>query len=297
MPAKGTKKSLSPQIDVKQAVADFYIVLMAEPLYNPETTHAARMDMFNRVKARVIPGLANAFFDYIVAACAGEGRHAEYRCHKYYKGYPNTYDKDGGESSRGTAAKFVLEYEPRSLLKALQTLFNKDWRDSSFGGESWSKIAGSGLLYKTIPDMVFVDHCVDLSHNSGNFLDKGMIFSCSSRDRYVRILESKKYAKGIEDFAKTLQATRTPVSDDVLPLVTRLAGNDAILQLIDMNASWEYQPITWGTKPFDLLLVGAKIKKDEDGNESDELEAYDESTEEKAPSEPEAEEYSARRDA
>lgn len=131
--------------------------------------------------------LARAIFDYTVAVCLGEARHAASRTKNTLKNFPFS-----PSNSRDYVLKSANDWEPFSALRACALLFGPDvsW-ESGYGGLKWEAIAKAGLMYKTCPDSVFIDHCVDLSHNNNSYFDKGYIFDLT-RDEYTNFLNCKR---------------------------------------------------------------------------------------------------------
>jgi hypothetical protein len=262
--AQEKKPTLTASVRVIQAVADFYLVLMAETLFDPNTTFAGRMALYNRAKEATFAPLAAAFFDYIVATCAGELRHAHRCANQHYDGFPT-----GFSHHRASASAFALQYEPRSTLKAcLKSFTDGEWQNG-YGGEAWAKIAKAGLMYKEQPDIVFIDHCVDLSHNSGTFLDKGIVFLEEDITRYVLLLESKKYAKKPIDFLTALISLKAPVSLGMVPLIGKMAEDDEVVRKINLQADFRYDPVVWGDLPFPFVLVKSFDEDAPDDSDSD----------------------------
>lgn len=184
-------------VDAYVAVSSVYALAalegMAQAAAAADTPSAWRnrdrlADLAERAGAALmdeVTPLARAFRDYIALVCAGEARHANKKCSVYWSGY----HAHGVE--RDTVYMEVCEYNPHDILTAALPLFGRTWLSPSYGGWSWHRIAKTGLLYGTIPDLAFLDLAVDLSHNSGPFLDKGVIFHVSNIAFYRRLLDRK----------------------------------------------------------------------------------------------------------
>lgn len=139
---------------------------------------------------------ANAIYDYIVLTVAGELRHAGRRSEFHINDY---LEGDAEEDSRDNVFSLLksVEFNARQILEAGSLLFNPDFNSwsSGYGGPKWKTIADAGLMYGNVPDMVFIDHCVDLSHNNSTFFDKGAgMFTLRSSSSYLEFLGSKRYA-------------------------------------------------------------------------------------------------------
>jgi hypothetical protein len=295
VPPDPDKDPLREQIEVMQAVVDFYCLLLAEPLYKPDLA-IGRGQVFARQWERVVPTLARAFFDYTAITCFTEMRHGEYRCEMKYEELEMHVKKN-----RHYAVHGALHYEPKSILKAAKVLFDYDW-ESGFGGRSWKKIAEGGLLYQTVPDMVFIDHAVDLTHNNGAYIDKGIIFANDyGHGRYTNFLDTKRNAKTAKEVIDYIRMNHLPVSQGLLPMLVRLVGEDlvSLIRLQDIRSNWYYDEPKWGDAPFELKPVpsdhyGAD-SDDNDDDSGDESEEVNEEVEVKeVRHEPEAEEAPAR---
>lgn len=132
--------------------------------------------------------LARVFFDYLVLGCAAEARHGRFKASRALTCLPNS------NSDRTDVHADVIDYEPRSILYATHQLFSTGSWSSSFGGKAWARIAKAGMLYGHVSDVVFIDHVVDLSHNNGLFLDKGVIFTTHFDSYlYLRALDAKRH--------------------------------------------------------------------------------------------------------
>jgi hypothetical protein len=143
---------------------------------------------------QVTPPLARAFFDYTALVCAGEARWAVQRCAYCWDEWVD------GEHGRSDAWDDAVQYNPYDLLSESQKLFEMYWRGNGYGGKKWAQIAKVGQLYKKVPDSVFIDLCVDLSHNSGVYLDKGIIFYFSDPSHYRVILDLKFAGQLLDTF-------------------------------------------------------------------------------------------------
>ena len=98
--------------------------------------------------------------------------------------------------SRNSIYHNCNQYNPYDIIRAGIRLFDEshnDWEDY-YGGNKWKNIAKSALMYKKTPDIVYIDHCVDLSHNNSVYFDKGAdIFLLSNQYNYLDMLDDKKF--------------------------------------------------------------------------------------------------------
>lgn len=177
--------------DVLPLVATFYgldaLRLVARPdLFLP--SHARWTQDLDRVWDAFVPAFARRLFDYLALACFGEARHAGDRASHCVEGFPVAPG-----DSRAVAVREAVQYNPRQFLPVLVRLFEEaDW-ESGYGGRSWGRIARAALMYGQVPDVVFIDHCVDLSHNNGLCFDKheaGLMLYDGGE--YVQLLNAKR---------------------------------------------------------------------------------------------------------
>lgn len=109
--------------------------------------------------------LALAFRNYLFVAGVGEMRHAESRCSRWLEEVPSSL-------SRNAACERALEFDPASNLQLMVDLFKQSWNGGGYGGLKWANCMDAALQYGIWPDVMFVDHAVDLEHNGGSVFDK-----------------------------------------------------------------------------------------------------------------------------
>ena len=208
---------------------------------------------FNAFRDEYIYRFANAIFDYTVLVVAGELRHCASKASHYIYGY---YD---GECARNDVYNDCAVYNPRDILTAGIRMFDTNYVKwgRAFGGDKWYQIAMAGLLKDEVPDCIFVDHCVDLSHNNSVYFDKGAgIFYLDSRNLYREFLDFKrscepqtliKEEQG-HQFNSLLKRAFTlniieeqPIDDQIFPIQTEME-----------TRLLAYQPIAWGDKRLAL---------------------------------------------
>lgn len=214
--------------------------------------------------------LARAFYDYIVTVAAGEARHAGNKYQVYWENFPTSGDE------RRDAWKEAKQYTPESLLVALKDLFACKWCDSSFGGPKWGKIVEAGLMYKKTPPMLFLDRVVDLSHNGGLFLDKGVIFYPPD-DQYLSFLNFK--AEGLiwnRDYVwwpVGIHESSWPQAIDAMQLL----GIPLSRCIQAGDPQWEDEIVEWGSMPFvpETVDRGYDWEPKSDEGESEEEEEED----------------------
>lgn len=221
---------------------------------------------------------AAAIYDYTALVVAGELRHGEQRASHSIKGY---YEKSYRRDEVYSDCTF---YTAESILAAGLRLFNPNlvrWEEG-FGGEKWYQIAKAGSLKRNVSDEVFIDHCVDLSHNNSVYFDKGAgIFCLSAPERYKDFLDFKRICEPQillkEKFGYRLnhllmRANNLGILTDCEPAELR-----PWLQSKNEDVLFTYLPIRWGTILLDSadrnIQMNMKLidqQRDEDRNtESD----------------------------
>jgi hypothetical protein len=245
------KKLMNQYLNPLQCVVDFYSLVLAQKYFNPFTTPASSMKFFDEAWARVANPLAAAFRDYCAIECWDELLHARYACEVYY---PSALHK----SQR-------LSCTPESILKATYDIFEKNWEDDeSYGGSSWLEIAKAGLMYNKVPDTVFIDHCVDLSHNDGLFLDKHSIFTNEfNDDLYMDFLsiKSKGNVKQIYEFlTENYWEGDLVLSQDLKPIWAKMIMTN--VKHLHFVEPWYYEPIPWGNQVFIETLIQSESKEE-----------------------------------
>ena len=197
---------------------------------------------------------AKALFDYMVMACAGEARHASDKC-SYYLDYLPT----GG--GRYSSAEVAFRYDPISVSKVTQYLFEHDWA-GGYGGRAWAKIARAVRYYKEMPLTAFIDHCVDLSHNNGSVFNKYDLRVFRVCSNYAAFLDDKSEAETPEELVRAVcrHGFCSGLSSRLFNLVDRAEAlgffsPDLFERMYDAchhlryevdKLLTEYEPIVWG---------------------------------------------------
>lgn len=212
-------------------------------------SHSRWYQDFRELRDRYVSQFASAIYDYTVLAVAAEMRHAP-NCASHY-----IEDYFSGGHRRNEVYQDCTMYNPDSILTAGFRLFDPqqvEWKQE-YGGEKWWHIAKAGLLKGKVSDGVFIDHCVDLSHNNNIYFDKGAgIFVLCDCKTYNSFLNFKLVCE-------TQELTRQAPGYCLNRLLLR-ADNLQILRgcEIDSDFSGEsdeteqqllnYVPIQWGHK-------------------------------------------------
>ena len=209
--------------------------------------------------------LAAAIFDYTVAVCLGEARHAGSRSDARIDNFVC-----GDHGGRTAVFAGACRYDPFSALRACKALFGPDvnW-NSGYGGPKWEAIAAAGLYRAQSSDLIFIDHCVDLSHNNNSYFDKGYIFEFLSRNSYTEFLNKKRdatvdisyfltvgYGLKYHDLLTRGQALGiVPTRTDVKGLHADIKmDNSDIFDKDVSNDVLEYVPIEYGKKTVSAEL-------------------------------------------
>ena len=237
-------------IDIFDAIVDFYglqcLQAVAVPnvdAFSPSQNRWLRD--FETYQAVYQKKLARAIYDYLALICFGEARHAINKASHYVDGLPTCRE-------RSTQYDQAIQYNPRQFLPVLEELFNIATWDSGYGGTSWARIARAAQMYGTVPDAVFVDHCVDLSHNNSLCFNKeeADIFTLRWAAGYKTMLDRKAvwaptsfideyvYNFSYAVYSLLVRAQRLGLISNNIPRIE--VTNDA--------DEWEYEPIKWGSR-------------------------------------------------
>ncbi|MCK5017910.1 MAG: hypothetical protein KAS32_12685, partial [Candidatus Peribacteraceae bacterium] len=109
---------------------------------------------------------ASLLFDTLFKMALGEARHAKSKGHGVWiKGI------EGGD--RGDVFHLSELYNPEQCLESLEILFGAgSWKGCSYGGKPWYRIVRALGRYGDVPNVIFVDSCICLSHNGGLAFNK-----------------------------------------------------------------------------------------------------------------------------
>ncbi|MBI5075573.1 MAG: hypothetical protein HZB62_10480 [Nitrospirae bacterium] len=233
-------KAMETEKDLIYWVSSFYLLEDLLLRLGPhETSHArlrlredlcARRQGFKRL-------LASVLFDTLVKMCFGEARHAHERCGIVIPEISSVLD-------RKAAYRLAEEYDPRDALPKLRDVFLECWLQP-YGGTAWAIICETTLKYWSLPDEIFVDHCVDLSHHGGlvfNKIETG--FHVWHKRKYLDILDLKKNSS-ILDIDGPLPVFS--FAKDLLVRAYTLRLADGIPELKTSDSSL-YRPVQWGSK-------------------------------------------------
>lgn len=195
---------------------------------------------------------ASAIYDYTVSVVAAELRHCRSQASQYIQDYYSS------EQSRDEVYRDCSVYNKIDILKAGFRMFDTErvtW-SSSFGGEKWKQIAKAGLLKGKVSDIIFVDHCVDLSHNCSIYFDKKAgIFFLENLTQYKELLDLKRICEP-QVLLRTRQGAqfnRLIFRANTLHILEEKAEGDS--HLADRGEAetllLDYRPVVWGNKRLD----------------------------------------------
>lgn len=260
------------KIEVFDSVLNFYLIENLKLVISQSKdfniwrpSHKKLWDDIEKYKEVYDKNFARAIYDYIALIVAAEMRHASEYCEMYFRNYQF---KRNEYSRSDVYGEVDVIYQPQDILRAGVFLFSKDW-DSAYGGPKWGQIAKSGTYYGKMKDSIFIDHCVDLSHNNSTFFDKGAgIFAMKTSTNSYQCLLQYKYEISGERFFE--------LYDDKIinPVIRKFIERAYTLDLTKFKlpeTNWDYvfekdyrlfqnvlnyQPIEWiGEEKFDYTLA------------------------------------------
>lgn len=213
--------------------------------------------------------LAEVLFDHTVLCVQTELRHAKLECHYYI---PNYYG-DGWYKNYSDEMCFASYiFNPLETLKAGYELFDEgcySW-EFEYGGDNWWNIANAGLMYHQVPDVVFIDHVVDLSHNNDFYLMKktGLFLHSPrvNRYNYETMLNTKRYekfsvfcdgyiaffCKDILNFYRRFLYVMGIDDPDTQTSIQLCLGKPDVLCEEAIKAIFNYKPIKWGNQHVEI---------------------------------------------
>lgn len=279
-------------INVEAAVREFYYLQAVESLAHAEPfrhSHERWVKDFNNYKKSFTEKLSVALLDYTTLVVFGEMRHAADRASYYNPHVPYTQKREHSyENAR--------LYSPVSILEAGVNLFQSAEWESGYGGEKWAVIASTALKkVQRIPgwsvDEVFIDRCVDLTHNGSVYFDKiqADVFLLSDIGRYRKFLDFKRYGAPID-----LLENGRMFSIELSNIISRGMNLGIISGLVckpfdspfnyvpstgyDTIPVKGYVPLDWGKECLpNILEYNSYYERSDEYDEEEEGSAYDES--------------------
>lgn len=253
-------------INVFPCIREFYNLEAVEALASVDEYkigHERWAYDFNAYRGEYNAKLAEAIYDYTVLVCAGETRHANSSSRYFHPRIYHTMD-------RGRAYDTAVNYRPNDWLVLGRHMFTAYEWSAGYGGESWGRIAFAGLHRDKWPDMIFIDHCVDLSHNNSIYFDKyqSNIFFMTEKDCYKNFLTWKSMTTpnmlikhGCASGFLT-RIIRRGINLGVLPKDAYPIS--AINEDTNLARKWilNYDSISWGFRPLPMVLQGSTKEED-----------------------------------
>lgn len=276
------------------AINEFYGLMSLDALLVGNTkfepfrhSHKRWLDDFIEYRNLYIDKLEQAIYDYTVLVVGGELRHAGDCCSFALEGFPYIH-------TRSTAYALVKDFSPAFILAAGEEGFSKYEWEAGYGGSLWADIARAGTLRNKLGKIGFIDHCIDLSHNSSVYFDKSDsgIFWLESSAMYRSFLDQKRNEKPevvLSNISKSPMLYRLVQRGitlgflpDTIYLKPFLYTSESVkhgynLQIV-LNTNkfiLNYSPIEWGTKRLPMCWepTGYRFSDDEDDYDEDD---YDE---------------------
>ena len=213
--------------------------------------------------------LAQLLFDHTVLCVQTELRHAKQQCSCYI---PNYFGDAWYKNYSDVMCFASYVFNPYETLKAGEELFSEDcylW-NHEYGGDNWWEISHAGLMFNQVPDVVFIDHVVDLSHNNDFYLMKetGLFLHTPRVDRfpYEVMLNTKRYehlglfcdeyvsffCRDILNFYRRflyIMGIDDPDAQESIQLC--LSKRDVICEN-SIQAIFDYKPIKWGNQHVEI---------------------------------------------
>jgi hypothetical protein len=109
--------------------------------------------------------MAFRIYVYLYAAALGEARHANYYCEM-------AINELSGNDRNSVYSKAIQYFPNDENIQILTDVFEQSWLSCSFGGKAWLNIVEGMKLYGKVSNATFIDHAVDLHHNSGSVFTK-----------------------------------------------------------------------------------------------------------------------------
>lgn len=228
---------------------------------------------FTDFRNEYIKQFASVIYDYTAMVVAAELRHCRDKASYFINGYY------GSDMSRDSVYHGCTEYNAHDILQAGIRMFDTklvEW-DRGYGGDKWYQIAKAGLMKGKVSDCVFIDHCVDLSHNNSVYFDKGAgIFYLECRGWYQTLLNLKFSCKPQVllheklGYAFRRLLWRANNLSVIRKKAARICANKkksvkiSVLALRDEseNLLFRYQPVKWGDKRLDCSESNIIIQLD-----------------------------------
>lgn len=260
-------------ISILSAVKSFYQIQAVDMIKHPveaDRRHRYWSDEFKYYKDIFIDQFEQAIYDYTVLAVGGEARHAKFKASVYNPNFPCH------GHNRTVAMNKMVQYNPDDIVTNALYLFKNGSWGNAYGGRLWGFIADAvAKRNEWGTKTIFIDHCIDLSHNGGCYFDKSEygIFRVRNGQDYERFLDFKLvcsptqlltfyYIIGKELFKLINSGIRL----HILPAICCRYDNS---NTIGINRLMQYRRIDWGMKPIEFKIAKRECPDDCDGECND----------------------------
>lgn len=126
--------------------------------------------------------IARSLRDYLALICLGEARHARGQEQPVRLAISTSPKKSDLKlvplpGNRQEVYRKSLFLEPDLMLQVSRYVFETCHWHGSFGGKAWAHIAKWGGRFGSMPHSVFIDHVLDLEHNTGSIFNKPTLWN------------------------------------------------------------------------------------------------------------------------
>ena len=232
-----------PYISIAKAIRVFYALIYFEGKER-EGTHAKRH--LTSFQTLYNGKLADAIFDYLIGAIAGELRHASSISGLRVKFTPkNILTANTLREKAISAATFL---DPASLLKTAIAVYSMDGWGGAYGGASWEEISRVTQKISTMSRLRWIDEVIHCRHCGGRLFDRHIVF----------INEDEHQYKGMK-FRQFLDYRRNGSFDFDLGNTTL---NDLMTQYSEtIDQVLNYKPVAFGFTQLNYTRRSRATKK------------------------------------
>ena len=234
--------------------------------------------------------LAQLLFDHTVLCVQTELRHAKQQCHYYI---PNYFGDAWYKNYTDIMCFASYIFNPIETLKAGEELFDEGcytW-NYEYGGDNWWEISHAGLMFHQVPNVVFIDHVVDLSHNNDFYLMKetGLFLHTPRVDRYPyeTMLNTKRYecldlfcdeyvsffCRDVLNFYRRFLYIMGIDDPDMQGSIQLCLSKRDVICEGSIQAIFDYKPIKWGNQHVEIENL-QQSPYDDEYDESEENEYW-----------------------
>src|SRR3972149_5951561 len=149
--------------------------------------------------------MAKWLHDYFAITALGEARHLSRTIEQDSTAYITVHGIElNDELSRSQVDVAASYANPIQFLPVLHEAFSDKWYwTDGYGGSSWQRIVEAIQYYYELPATVFIDHVIDLSHNSGLAFDKDiLVYGLLCEKSYLEFLSLKSKGSVFDVFNK-----------------------------------------------------------------------------------------------